>query len=53
MCLVFPSFVDGRMTAPSRRLFDLVAPESGRTIGQISEAGVAGVVSGLYRRTNC
>ncbi|HEY6831050.1 MAG TPA: aldehyde dehydrogenase family protein [Pseudolabrys sp.] len=39
---VFASFIDGEMTAPGEKLFDLVAPQSGKVIGQISEAGAAG-----------
>jgi acyl-CoA reductase-like NAD-dependent aldehyde dehydrogenase len=40
---VFASFIDGELTAPGEKLFDLVAPQSGKVIGQISEAGAAGV----------
>ena len=40
---VFASFIDGRTTEAGEKLFDLVAPQAGKVIGQISEAGAAGV----------
>jgi acyl-CoA reductase-like NAD-dependent aldehyde dehydrogenase len=42
---IFTDFVGGKRVAaePAASVFDLIAPQSGQTIGQISESGKAGV----------
>jgi acyl-CoA reductase-like NAD-dependent aldehyde dehydrogenase len=44
---LYASFIDGNIAEDARNAFDLIAPQDGKVVGRIAEAGPAGVDKGV------